>query len=170
MSTNDSLELSKCPFCGGEAFVRIDVALNPTQARYRVGCDKNPYCHGWYGHSRYYNTETGAAAAWNTRTHGTLTAEQVREAIEENSWKEAFMLREFNESSWQAIADDLNATLGAVSDESSDRPKCDSLTDAVREVKFWCGVNMLRFTYDPEKLVKLFKACCEFENGEKVEG
>ena len=40
-----------------------------------------------------------------------ITAEQVREAIEENSWEEAFMLREFNESSWQAIADDLNATL-----------------------------------------------------------
>ena len=60
-------ELKSCPFCGGEAFVRIDVALNQTQARYRVGCDKNPYCHGWYGHSRYYNTEAGAAAAWNTR-------------------------------------------------------------------------------------------------------
>ena len=44
---------------------------------------------------------------------GMLTAEQVREAIEENSWKEAFMLFEFNESSWQAIADELNATLGA---------------------------------------------------------
>lgn len=60
-------ELKPCPFCGGEAFVRVDVSLNPTQARYRVGCDKNPYCHGWYGHSRYYNTEAGAAAAWNTR-------------------------------------------------------------------------------------------------------
>lgn len=45
---------------------------------------------------------------------GTLTAEQVREAIEENSWKEAFMLREFNESSWQAIADKLNAELGSI--------------------------------------------------------
>lgn len=60
-------ELKPCPFCGGEAFVRIDVALNPTQARYNVGCDKNSYCHGWYGHSRYYNTEAEAAAAWNTR-------------------------------------------------------------------------------------------------------
>ncbi len=42
-----------------------------------------------------------------------ITAEQVREAIEENSWAETFMLREFNDSSWQAIADDLNATMGA---------------------------------------------------------
>lgn len=57
-----------------------------------------------------------------------------------------------------------------MSDESNDRPKCDSLADAVREVKFWCGVNTVRFTYDPETLIKLFKACCEFESGKKVEG
>ena len=57
-----------------------------------------------------------------------------------------------------------------MSDESNDRPKCDSLADAVREVKFWCGVNMLRFTYDPETLTKLFKACCEFESGKDGEG
>ena len=52
-----------------------------------------------------------------------------------------------------------------MSDKSNDRPKCDSLADAVWEVKFWCGVNMLRFTYDPEKLIKLFRACCDFESG-----
>ena len=57
-----------------------------------------------------------------------------------------------------------------MSDESNDRPKCDSLADAVREVKFWCGVNMVRFTYDPETLTKLFKACCEFESGKDGEG
>ena len=43
---------------------------------------------------------------------GTLTAEQVREAIEENSWAETSSIREFNDSSWQAIADELNAELG----------------------------------------------------------
>ena len=40
---------------------------------------------------------------------GTLTAEQVREAIEANSWAETSTIREFNDSSWQAIADELNA-------------------------------------------------------------
>lgn len=47
------------------------------------------------------------------RSNNGVTAEQVREAIEENSWAEAIMIREFNDSSWQAIADELNATLGA---------------------------------------------------------
>ena len=40
---------------------------------------------------------------------GKLTAEQVREAIEANSWAETSSIREFNDSSWQAIADELNA-------------------------------------------------------------
>ena len=57
-----------------------------------------------------------------------ITAEQVREAIEENSWKEAFMLHEFNESSWQAIADELNAALGAGT--------CKNKATSLRT--FWC--------------------------------
>lgn len=60
-------ELLPCPFCGGEAFVRIDITLNQMQSRYRVGCDKDSNCHGWYGHSRYYSTEAEAIAAWNSR-------------------------------------------------------------------------------------------------------
>ena len=44
---------------------------------------------------------------------GTLTAEQVREAIESNSWAETSSIREFNDSSWRAIADELNAELGS---------------------------------------------------------
>ena len=53
----------------------------------------------------------------------------------------------------------------------SDRPKCNSLADAVREVKYWVGVNMLRFTYDANSIKDLFKACCEFEktNKERLE-
>ena len=55
-------------------------------------------------------TEAEAIAAWNARAErGTLTAEQVREAIEANSWAETSTIREFNDSSWQAIADELNA-------------------------------------------------------------
>ncbi len=64
---SDETTLSSCPFCSGEAFVRIDTSLCLTQSRYRVGCDKDPSCHGWYGHSRYYATVAEAIAAWNTR-------------------------------------------------------------------------------------------------------
>ena len=71
VSTSDFQKLRECPFCGDEAFVRIDIMLNPMQSRYRVGCDKNSNCSGWYGHSRYYDTEAEAIAAWNTRAERT---------------------------------------------------------------------------------------------------
>jgi DNA-directed RNA polymerase subunit RPC12/RpoP len=68
---SDETTLPPCPFCKGDAFVRIDVSLRPTQSRYRVGCDKDSTCHGWYGHSRYYATEAEAIAAWSTRAERT---------------------------------------------------------------------------------------------------
>lgn len=48
--------------------------------------------------------------------------------------------------------------------DGKDRPKTYSLADAVKEVKYWLGVNVLRFTYDRESMKRLFEACCEFEN------
>lgn len=95
--------LKSCPFCGGEAET--------------VGDD----CMEWIAEcieccasSMAFATEAEAIAAWNARaTGGTLTAEQVREAIACNSWQETSMLFEFNDSSWQAIADELNAELGS---------------------------------------------------------
>ena len=36
--------------------------------------------------------------------------------------------------------------------DGKDRPKTYSLADAVKEVKYWVGVNMLRFTYDKESM------------------
>jgi len=57
------------------------------------------------------NTEriTPEQAIAATLGNGTLTAEQVREAIKANSLAETSSLFEFNDSSWQAIADELNA-------------------------------------------------------------
>ena len=48
-------------------------------------------------------------------------------------------------------------------DEREDRPKTLSLALAVQEVKYWCGVNMIRLTYDWESIKKLLIACAEFE-------
>lgn len=51
--------------------------------------------------------------------------------------------------------------------DGKDRPKTYSLADAVKEVKYWLGVNLLRFTYDRESIKGLFEACCEFEKVNK---
>lgn len=61
--------------------------------------------------------EKAAIATWNTRaTHGTLTAEQVREAAKSGSHKykspvdDGIWIKKYD---WQAIADELNAKLGS---------------------------------------------------------
>ena len=52
---------------------------------------------------------------------GKLTAEQVREAIFENSSSDTLKRRMFKEDDWQAIADDLNAALGGeINGDTSD--------------------------------------------------
>lgn len=56
-------------------------------------------------------TEAEAIAAWNVRTHGTLTAEQVREVLLYHLPHREYYSVEQTDA-WQAIADELNATLG----------------------------------------------------------
>lgn len=46
---------------------------------------------------------------------------------------------------------------------SEERPKCLDLMDAIREVKWWLGVNMARFDYRGIDLAELFGACSDFE-------
>lgn len=112
---SDETTLLPCPFCGGEAEV-IEADYGMCMTGYAVYCRKCCLKLGVTGRlgeayewSPVFNTEAEAIAAWNTRaTHGTLTAEQVREAIKANSWAETSMVLEFNDSSWQAIADELN--------------------------------------------------------------
>lgn len=41
-------------------------------------------------------------------------------------------------------------------------PKCGDLIEAVREVRFWIGVNMVRFQYSRASLTALMEACLAF--------
>ena len=76
-----------------------------------MNCWFNEFPDGWtaWGMAKR-GTPSQAIAA--TLGGGKLTAEQVRGAIEANSWAETSTIREFNDSSWQAIADELNAAMG----------------------------------------------------------
>lgn len=80
---------------------------------------------------KYQHVMESEFAAWNKRAattigkvqveiepalRGMLTAEQVRDAVESNSWAETSSIREFNDSSWQAIADELNSRAERSSD------------------------------------------------------
>ena len=61
-------ELLPCPFCGGEAVIRVDATRPyPYRDRLRVGCE-TAGCRGFY-HAAwvYYETPEQAAEAWNTR-------------------------------------------------------------------------------------------------------
>lgn len=48
-------------------------------------------------------------------------------------------------------------------------PKCSDLMEAIAEVRFWIGVNMIRFTYKQDELRKLMKACLDFTKSAKDE-
>lgn len=108
---SDETTLLPCPFCGGEA--------DEYEGDYGNGicCMMCGAMVGEPIHLEYMTTKRvsidEAIAAWNARAErGTLTAEQVREAVEASTFAETSTIREFNDSSWQAIADELNATLG----------------------------------------------------------
>ena len=74
-----------------------------------------------------------------------LTVEQVRDAIEVNSWAETCTIREFNDSSWQAIADELNETLDGGECEYVIQDNM-SETDGMGDVWFRC--TNCNTTYD----------------------
>lgn len=42
------------------------------------------------------------------------------------------------------------------------KPKCGDLMEAIKEVRFWIGVNMSRFEYSPAALLSLMDACLTF--------
>ena len=150
---NRTTELLPCPFCGGEA----------TVTEFNQGCiiscenDAKAWINGKDdvdGHLAHIQSRSKveAIAAWNTRaTGGTLTAEQVREAIEENSWAETSSIREFNDSSWQAIADELNA-------RAERTCECDSTLywdmgfgDPYYEHELSCGHTIKAFDKEPPR-------------------
>ena len=119
---SDETILRECPFCGGEAELvcnDIGVFVGCFHENCPIGPQTSTYLDG-------YATEAEAIAAWNARAaHGTLTAEQAREAIEEakaellesceyvgDMWqRKGDVLKAFGKME-QAIADELNAELG----------------------------------------------------------
>lgn len=89
---------------------------------------------------------------------GKLTAEQVCEAIEANSWPEQSMILEFSDSSWQAIADELNAALGGGECEWTLKEKWSNRTgdDHVYGYETSCGA---RHTWWPDSLPNFCPTC-----------
>lgn len=121
MTDSNATELLQCPMRGSEPEMQHGIG------EYWVLCIRCSTS------GRMCTTEAKAAEAWNTRTEqavaatlGTpkLIAEHVREVIAENSFPEQYNLLEFNDSFWQAIADELNAALGDGECENvSDEPQ-----------------------------------------------
>ena len=121
--------LLSCPFCGGEY----------AQVRYMGGKWQEPsaFDSGYRGEccdcgviTAACDTEAEAISAWNSRAaHGTLTAEQVRDAImSADRWKKPMedtgMMNAhliIRDDGWQAIADELNATLGWIEEPDAIR-------------------------------------------------
>ena len=70
-------ELKKCPFCGGEAEIRITEWDNSSKTHYSVMCQK---CES---ETTLYKTEAEAIAAWNKRAkdENTLTLDEIREVV-----------------------------------------------------------------------------------------
>ena len=104
MTDSNVTELLPCPFCGGEVRLKeykpnVSGVAICEECGARSPICKNNHEGGW---------KQKAIAAWNTRaTHGTLTAEQVCEAIERH-----VKFYEGGDYDEPAIADELNATLG----------------------------------------------------------
>jgi len=109
-----------CPFCGGEAKLRQYPYCDIIRCE-NDGCEVKPSCG--MGHDNADCSRTNELIeAWNARAattlgkvqmevepvlHGTLTAEQVREAIERH-----VKFYDGGDYDEQAIADELNAELG----------------------------------------------------------
>lgn len=113
---SDETTLLSCPICGGNM-------CEPITKRW-TNCFGDISYSAWIkcwnckltletdscGYETEEAAENAVITAWNTRaTHGTLTAEQVREAIEKRFDFDVWVPAE----RWQAIADELNAELGS---------------------------------------------------------
>ena len=109
---SDETTLLPCPFCGGEA-KESSPESNGTKF-WRITCQ---HCYARIG-----GTHRGMnQAAWNTRaTHGTLTADDVRDLIERHSDASGGNGRDFHNGAYKAIADELNAHVGRIFIEEND--------------------------------------------------
>lgn len=121
-------ELLPCPFCGGEAHM-----IKGFSSCFAI-CDECK-CE-----SGCYPIEAEAIAAWNSRaTGGTLTAEQVRKAIERNFGKVA-VLDDGEPVEWR---DDWVCKVGinykAIADELNSRVERTCKNEAPRYLDFLCS-------------------------------
>ena len=151
MTDNRTTELLPCPLCKGEAEV-IEADYGMYKTGYAVYCRKCCLKLGVTGRlgeayewSPVFNTEAEAIAAWNARAErGTLTAEQVREAIMSvDRWEKPMgntgmtnthlIIRD---DGWQAIADELNARVGRTCELKG---RSDTCTE--------CGASVERVTH-----------------------
>ena len=119
---SDETTLLPCPICGkkvsiartenevGERWWFITRGTyKTTRCNCRLFLESEKFTCGW---NDDYSLECRAKLIdkWNTRaTHGTLTAEHVREAIEKRFDFDVWVPSE----RWQAITDELNAELGS---------------------------------------------------------
>lgn len=65
MQREDYQKLRKCPFCGGEAKIRVERDYNGNPRKYTATCTKE-YCPGRSDKS--YDSEKFAILFWNQRT------------------------------------------------------------------------------------------------------
>ena len=120
---NEETTLLPCPFCGGEAEIRerkVHIKHGwfgkDYRLMYQAKCTKCGATVGKYQPCLIHRNERtgeehGAIATWNTRaTHGTLTAEQVMTIAGRH--QPDYCSDTHVCFDWQAIADELNATLG----------------------------------------------------------
>lgn len=115
----DETTLLPCPFCGGEVELKeykpnVSGVSICKECGARSPICKNDHTGGW---------KSKAIAVWNTRAelgNGTLTAEQVREAVmSADRWEKPMGNTELTnthliirDDGWQAIADELNRQIG----------------------------------------------------------
>ena len=99
-------------------------------------------CNG--GDYEHDMREIGGHLKAATLGGGTLTAEQVREAIERHSTETLGCRRQFMERDWQAIADELNAELGSGTCELHD---CDGSFSAVNRPVWRCDCGAFMTQY-----------------------
>ena len=130
---SDETTLLPCPFCGGEAHISDDYSSERGMV-YSVwhncpaGGDYHPYGQGvgmLQVTSAWFSSREEAITAWNTRaTHGTLTAEQVREAIRKYAEDDSCYIFEVYGEMCGPIADELNTMLerGECSNADYDYP------------------------------------------------
>lgn len=122
---SEKTTLLPCPFCGGE----VELTTYRDEG-YTIECEN----HDWPKAENFNpisdeniagdiqlcswglgdEAKKALITAWNTRaTHGTLTAEQVREAIERHSAWVIGNNRCFHDGAYEEIADEMNAELGS---------------------------------------------------------